>query len=65
MLQCHVKGCVSDNYPLAIQEAELESVEADFNPEFLKRLLGKIDWAALVQTAFSVIAAAYVWFLTE
>ena len=54
MLQCHVKGCNSNNYPLAIQEAEVDNIEADFNPEFVKRLMNKIDWTALVQTAYAV-----------
>ncbi len=57
MLQCHVKGCDSNNYPLAIQEAEVETVDADFNSEFVKRLMNKIDWNALKQTAFSVSVA--------
>ncbi|KAI8927567.1 hypothetical protein BC831DRAFT_451928 [Entophlyctis helioformis] len=54
MLQCHVKGCNTDNYPLAIQDAELETLEADFNPSFIERLIPKLHWPALVHTALSL-----------
>jgi len=54
MLQCHVKGCTTDNFPLKIQDAELDAVEAEFNAEFIKRMIPKLDWPALVATAFEV-----------
>ncbi|KAJ3219130.1 hypothetical protein HDU67_002463 [Dinochytrium kinnereticum] len=52
MLMCNVKGCTSNNFPLRIEEAELESLEAEFNENFMRRLLIKLDWPALSQTAF-------------
>ncbi|KAJ3337419.1 hypothetical protein HDU93_001119 [Gonapodya sp. JEL0774] len=54
MLQCHAKGCTKDNFPLRIVDAELENADADFNPQFLRRMLDKIEWTALVQTSFAL-----------
>ena len=55
MLQCHVKNCsTSDNYPLAIQDADLQVIEADFNDVFMTKMIARLDWKALVQTALSV-----------
>ncbi|KAI9201822.1 uncharacterized protein BJ171DRAFT_196133 [Polychytrium aggregatum] len=54
MMQCHVKGCTSNNFPLRLEEVELEQIEAEFNPEFIARLLPKIDYPALVATTFSL-----------
>ncbi|KAJ3226905.1 hypothetical protein HK099_003857, partial [Clydaea vesicula] len=54
MLQCHVKGCNSNNFPLKISEAQLENIEADFNSDFIKNMLLKLDWNALRDTALSL-----------
>ncbi len=54
MLQCHAKGCTTNNYPLVIADAELEEIEADFNVDFMKKLLYKLDWSALYQTTFDL-----------
>ncbi|KAI9031731.1 hypothetical protein CLU79DRAFT_729817 [Phycomyces nitens] len=51
LLQCHVKNCNSNNFPLKIEDAQVELIEADFNPEFLVNMLPKIDWPVLVNTA--------------
>ncbi|OMJ08782.1 Multifunctional methyltransferase subunit [Smittium culicis] len=50
MLQCHVKGCddSSKNFPLSLENCQLEEVEAERNDEFLVRMYSRIDWAALV-----------------
>ncbi|KAI8140783.1 hypothetical protein BJV82DRAFT_621081 [Fennellomyces sp. T-0311] len=50
MLQCHVKNCNTNNFPLQFQDAQLELIEAEFNPEFLVNMLPKIEWDALVNT---------------
>jgi multifunctional methyltransferase subunit TRM112 len=55
MLTCHVRGCTTNNFPLRIEDAEIEKIEADFNPEFLERLVDKLEWNAVIQTAHSVI----------
>ena len=54
LLQCHVKNCTKNNYPLRIQEAEIEEIEAEFNSGFVTRLIPKLDWAALISTLNSV-----------
>ncbi|KAJ3079033.1 hypothetical protein HDU99_000216, partial [Rhizoclosmatium hyalinum] len=53
MLMCHVKGCATDNFPLRIEDAELEQVEVEFNEDFMRRMINKIEWGAFVQTAFA------------
>ncbi|KAG2201272.1 uncharacterized protein EV154DRAFT_419338 [Mucor mucedo] len=51
MLQCHVKNCNNNNFPLRFEDVQVELIEADFNPEFLSNMLNKIDWDALTSTA--------------
>ncbi|KAJ3768673.1 hypothetical protein FB446DRAFT_650078 [Lentinula raphanica] len=47
LLACHVKGCTSNNFPLQLQNVQIELREADFNPDFLKTFLPKLEWKAL------------------
>ena len=54
MLQCHVKNCNDNNFPLRLEEVEVELVEADFQPAFLQNIVGKLEWPALVNTAMQV-----------
>lgn len=54
MLQCHVKGCNSNNFPLQLSDVEIEIQETDFNPKFLRNMLSKLEWNALVKTALEV-----------
>ena len=54
MLQCHVKGCKSDNYPLEIQEAQVEIVESEFNEDFIRKMIPRLDWDALTQAIIQV-----------
>jgi hypothetical protein len=54
LLACHAKGCNSNNFPLAFSNVQIEIREAEFNPEFLKTFLPKIEWKALVDTAKEV-----------
>ncbi|KAI7869499.1 hypothetical protein BDF14DRAFT_1781997 [Spinellus fusiger] len=51
MLQCHVKNCNTNNFPLQLQDVQLELVEADANTEFLINMLPKLEWKALFDTA--------------
>lgn len=53
-LQCHVKGCTSDNFPLAISDAEVRTCESEFNESFMRAYLGKLDYPALLETVKSV-----------
>jgi multifunctional methyltransferase subunit TRM112 len=54
MLQCNKKGCTSNNYPLALHAQEVSREESEFRPEFLKHMLTKLDYSALVFAAKAV-----------
>lgn len=47
MLKSHVKG-VKNGYPLLIRAEEVEVEETEFNPEFIVRMLPRLEWSALV-----------------
>jgi len=51
LLACHVKGCTSDNFPLQFKDVTVETHEAEFNPDFLRGFLPRLEWKALVDTA--------------
>jgi len=55
LLACHVRGCTSNNFPLVFKDVQLELREAEFNPDFLRGFMPKLDWKALVDTAKSVV----------
>ncbi|KAL2077095.1 hypothetical protein ACEWY4_026599 [Coilia grayii] len=50
MLTSHVKG-VTKGYPLLIKATEVKVNEVDFNPQFISRMIPKIEWSALIQAA--------------
>ena len=54
LLACHVKDCNSNNFPLEFKDVQLEIREADFNPDFLRGFMPKLEWTALVNTAKEV-----------
>jgi multifunctional methyltransferase subunit TRM112 len=54
MLQCHAKGCDTNNFPLRFEEVEVDTKETDFNEDFLKNFIVKLDWPALYETALTV-----------
>eukprot|EP00105_Crassostrea_gigas_P025037 XP_011445480.2 PREDICTED: multifunctional methyltransferase subunit TRM112-like protein [Crassostrea gigas] len=45
-----IKG-VKNGYPLSILPGKVEMKEVDFNPEFITRMLPKIEWSALQKAA--------------
>ncbi|EDV29836.1 Multifunctional methyltransferase subunit TRM112-like protein [Trichoplax sp. H2] len=53
MLTSHVKGAES-GYPLILEAAEVILRNVDFNPEFIKRMLSKVNWDVLYQTAKAI-----------
>lgn len=61
MLQCHVKNCNDNNFPLRLEEVEVELVEAEFQPAFLQNILGKLEWEAFVNTAMQVNQKSEEW----
>jgi len=50
MLTSHVKG-VTKGYPLVIKATEVKVNEVEFNPQFVSRMIPKLEWSALVQAA--------------
>jgi len=54
LLACHAKGCTSNNFPLAFKDAQVEIREAEFNEDFLRGFMPKIEWDALVNAAREV-----------
>ncbi|XP_077988776.1 multifunctional methyltransferase subunit TRM112-like protein [Glandiceps talaboti] len=53
MLTSHVKG-VTNGYPLVIEANEVRVEEVDFNPEFISRMIPKLDWDVLYKAAESI-----------
>ena len=52
-LTCAVKACKTSPsaFPLHFRDAELERVEMEYNPLFLRNLLPRVEWDALRSTA--------------
>nr|CAG4650668.1 EOG090X0LTV [Sida crystallina] len=48
-----LKG-VNVGYPLGIIAKEVKVLEVDFNPEFVARMIPKIDWTALCKAAENI-----------
>lgn len=55
-LACAVKGCKTSpaSFPLHFRDVELELQECDFQPEFIRNILPRIDWGALQTMASEV-----------
>lgn len=47
MLKCNAKG-VKNGYPLQIEVEKTETRETEFNPEFIKNMLHKLDYSVLL-----------------
>lgn len=58
LLACHVKGCNTNNFPLQFKDVQIELREAEFNPDFLKGFMPKLEWKALVDVAREVFISA-------
>ena len=54
LLACHVKGCTTNNFPLQFKDVQVEIREAEFNTDFLRGFLPRIEWTALVDAARQV-----------
>ncbi|KAJ5195150.1 uncharacterized protein N7498_008588 [Penicillium cinerascens] len=50
---CSVKECKTspNSFPLHFHDAELEMQELDFQPEFIRNVIPRIDWEGLRVTA--------------
>ncbi|EPS96733.1 hypothetical protein FOMPIDRAFT_1129771 [Fomitopsis schrenkii] len=51
LLACHAKGCTSNNFPLQFKDVQVELREAEFNPDFLRGFIPRLEWGALVDAA--------------
>ncbi|KAG2149263.1 hypothetical protein DEU56DRAFT_781357 [Suillus clintonianus] len=54
LLACHVKGCTTNNFPLVFQDVQVELQKAEFNPDFIRNMLSRLEWTALVNAAKQV-----------
>ncbi len=50
MLTSHVKG-VKNGYPLKIEVENMNVTEVDFNPDFIARMIPRLEWKALYESA--------------
>ncbi|KAF5900248.1 multifunctional methyltransferase subunit TRM112-like protein, partial [Clarias magur] len=50
MLTSHVKGVIK-GYPLLIKATEVKVNEVEFNPQFVTRMIPKLEWSALIHAA--------------
>ena len=55
-LTCARKTCKASAaaFPLHPKEAELEQIEIDMNPTFIKNMLPRLDWEAMKTLALEV-----------
>ncbi|KAF8427211.1 hypothetical protein L210DRAFT_3489213 [Boletus edulis BED1] len=51
LLACHARGCTTNNFPLLFHDVQIELQEQEFNPDFVKNFLPKLEWHALVDAA--------------
>ncbi len=61
LLRCNIKN-VKSGYPLRIEVATLEQREEEFNADFIRNIIPKINWPVLVQAAatFEVVRSGAV-----
>ena len=60
LLACHAKGCTSNNFPLKLQDVAIEVREAEFNPDFVRGFLPRLEWKALVHASREVCDQSYL-----
>ncbi|XP_071504386.1 multifunctional methyltransferase subunit TRM112-like protein [Diadema setosum] len=53
MLTSHVKG-VKNGYPLKIEAESTRTLEVEFNPDFVARMIPRIEWAVLYDAVSSL-----------
>jgi multifunctional methyltransferase subunit TRM112 len=53
-LMCSVRGCTSNNYPLTIKPTQVDTVESEFNADFMRNMIPKLEWNALVSSCRDV-----------
>ncbi|XP_004596924.1 multifunctional methyltransferase subunit TRM112-like protein [Ochotona princeps] len=51
LLSSHVRGVGPRGFPLRLQATEVRINPVDFNPDFVARMIPKVEWAALREAA--------------
>lgn len=51
---CSVRGCTVNNYPLQLKATQVDTVETEFNAEFVRNMIPKLEWNALVASCKDV-----------
>ena len=47
-------GCFVSSHVVFVQATEVKVNEVEFNPQFVSRMIPKLEWSALVQAAEEV-----------
>ncbi|CAM9532642.1 unnamed protein product [Ectocarpus sp. 12 AP-2014] len=55
MLKSNIKG-VESGYPLGIEVVKMEEQELEFNPDFIRNMLAKLEWDAFRAAATALEA---------
>ncbi len=55
LLQCNVKGCDKNNFPLIIYVQNSKIIECEYKRDSITKLIPKLDWNALAKTVHCVI----------
>jgi multifunctional methyltransferase subunit TRM112 len=53
MLACHIRG-VENGYPFKIEAVEVARHPAEYDPDFLRHILPRLEWPALLEGAKAV-----------
>ncbi|XP_008505088.2 multifunctional methyltransferase subunit TRM112-like protein isoform X2 [Equus przewalskii] len=51
LLSSHVRGVGPRGFPLRLQATEVRVSPVEFNPDFVARMIPKVEWAALLEAA--------------
>ena len=54
ILMCNKKGCTQEHFPLHIEATKIEQRASEFNADFIRHMLPKLEWHALVSGAKDV-----------
>ncbi|XP_013976686.1 multifunctional methyltransferase subunit TRM112-like protein isoform X1 [Canis lupus familiaris] len=54
LLSSHVRGVGPRGFPLRLQATEVRINPVEFNPDFVARMIPKVEWAALLEAAETV-----------
>ncbi|XP_055096698.1 multifunctional methyltransferase subunit TRM112-like protein isoform X2 [Symphalangus syndactylus] len=54
LLSSHVRGVGSRGFPLRLQATEVRICPVEFNPNFVARMIPKVEWSAFLEAADNV-----------